>query len=116
MTATEQHPAASATSEETVGSRAGTQRIYVYTVIGKDRTPWTRTEGSTEVAGAGLFKVGQTTKPTARDRIKQQLGTAYPDLTGVSILVDEPAIRLDGSQFTDHDVHHALKAAGIQRD
>jgi hypothetical protein len=116
MTAVQQHPATTATSEETVGSRAARQRIYVYTVIGKDKTPWTRTNGSTQISGVGLFKVGQTTKPTARERIKQQLGTAYPNLAGVSILVDEPAVRHDGSQFTDHDVHHALKAAGIQRD
>jgi hypothetical protein len=37
-----------------------------------------------------LIKVGQTTKGTAPPRIKQQLGTAYPGLKGVQILLDEP--------------------------
>lgn len=90
-------------------------RIYVYTVIGKDAEPWERTVGSTLVTGSGLVKIGQTTKSTARARINQQLGTAYPGLKGVSILLDEPAVRRDGSEFSDHDVHAALVAAGINR-
>lgn len=90
-------------------------RIYVYTVVGKDAEPWERTGGATLVTGSGLVKVGQTTKGTARARIKQQLGTAYPALKGVDILYDEPALRADGTEFTDHDVHAALVAAGINR-
>lgn len=90
-------------------------RIYVYTVLGKDAERWERAEGSKLTTGAGLLKVGQTTKGTARARIKQQLNTAYPGLTGVSILLDEPATRTDGSEFSDHDVHAALVAAGINR-
>ncbi len=66
-------------------------------------------------AGAGLIKVGQTTKRSARERIKQQLGTAYPNLDGVEILLDEPAVRDDGTEFTDHEVHAALVKAGIRR-
>ena len=92
-----------------------TKRIYVYTVVGKDAEPWERTEGSTLVTGEGLLKVGETTYPTARQRIKQQLGTAYPGLKGVSIRYDEPATRADGTEFSDHDVHAALVAAGINR-
>lgn len=90
-------------------------RIYVYTVVGKDAEPWERTLGSTLVSGFGLVKVGQTTKATARARIKQQLGTAYPELKGVNILLDELAVRKDGSEFSDHDVHAALVAAGVTR-
>lgn len=90
-------------------------RIYAYTVIGKDDTDWQRTIGQTVTEGKGLIKVGQTTKRSARERIKQQLGTAYPDLQGVSILLDEPATREDISEFSDHDVHYALVAAGIKR-
>ncbi|OYN84023.1 GIY-YIG nuclease family protein [Parenemella sanctibonifatiensis] len=90
-------------------------RIYAYTVVGKNDEPWERAEGSRLVTGAGLVKVGQTTKPTARARIKQQLGTAYPGLKGVDILLDEPATRKDGTEFSDHDVHTALVAAGINR-
>jgi len=90
-------------------------RIYVYTVVGKDSEPWERNEGVKLTKGAGLLKVGQTTKGTARARIKQQLNTAYPGLKGVSILVDEPATRADGSEFSDHEVHAAIIAAGISR-
>ena len=93
-----------------------TIRVYVYTVVGKDAEPWERTEGSKLITGAGLVKVGQTTKGTARARIKQQLGTAYPNLKGVSILFDELASRTDGTEFSDHDVHAALVAAGINRN
>ncbi len=90
-------------------------RIYAYTVVGRDAEPWERTVGQTHTTGAGLIKVGQTTKSTARARIKQQLGTAYPNLEGVRILLDQPAVRDNGTEFTDHDVHHALVAAGIKR-
>lgn len=90
-------------------------RIYAYTVVGKDAEPWERISGQTRTVGAGLIKVGQTTKPNARERIKQQLGTAYPNLEGVEILLDEPAARNDANEFTDHDVHAALVANGIKR-
>lgn len=90
-------------------------RIYAYTVVGKDAEPWERISGQTLTKGKGLIKVGQTTRRTARQRIKQQLGTAYPNLDGVEILLDEPATRDDGSEFSDHDVHAALVGAGIRR-
>ncbi|AVZ39872.1 MULTISPECIES: DEAD/DEAH box helicase [unclassified Dietzia] len=90
-------------------------RVYAYTVVGKDDDLWQRTHGQTRISGRGLVKVGQTTKATARARIKQQLNTAYPGLKGVSILLDEPAVRADGFEFSDRDVHSALVAAGINR-
>ncbi|WP_454165380.1 DEAD/DEAH box helicase [Gordonia iterans] len=92
-----------------------TNRIYAYTVVGKDNEPWERSAGETLTTGYGLIKVGQTTKSKARARIKQQLGTAYPNLKGVQILLEEPAVRADGTEFSDHDVHAALVAAGIRR-
>lgn len=92
-----------------------TNRIYAYTVIGKNDDDWQRSIGETATRGRGLIKVGQTSLKKARTRIKQQLGTAYPKLEGVEILLDEPATREDGSEFSDHDVHHALVAAGIKR-
>ncbi len=92
-----------------------TNRIYAYTVVGKDAEPWERVSGQTRITGAGLIKVGQTTKRTARERIKQQLGTAYPNLDGVDILLDELAVRDDGSEFSDREVHAALVKAGIRR-
>ena len=92
-----------------------TRRIYAYTVLGKDAEPWQRKIGRKLINGAGLIKVGETTKRTARARIKQQLGTAYPNLEGVTILLDELACRDDGSEFSDRDVHAALVSAGIRR-
>jgi hypothetical protein len=92
-----------------------TRRIYAYTVIGKNAEPWRRKVGRRVIKGAGLIKVGETTKRTARERIKQQLGTAYPKLEGVTILLTEVATRDDGSEFSDHDVHAALVAQGIKR-
>lgn len=97
------------------GQRDVANRIYAYTVVGKDAQPWERHRGQTRVTGRGLIKVGQTTRRSARERIKQQLGTAYPNLDGVEILFDEPAVRDDGNEFTDHDVHAALVAAGVRR-
>ncbi|MAU82989.1 MAG: hypothetical protein CME34_14165 [Gordonia sp.] len=92
-----------------------TNRVYAYTVVGKDAEPWERADGQTLITGQGLIKVGETTKPSARARIKQQLNTAYPGLKGVNILLDESAERADGTEFSDHDVHAALVAAGINR-
>lgn len=92
-----------------------TRRIYAYTHSGKDSETWERTVGQTRATGTGLIKVGHTTRRSARERIKQQLGTAYPNLEGVTILLDEEATRDDGSEFTDHRVHAALVAAGIKR-
>ena len=90
-------------------------RIYAYTVVGKDDVPWERLTGQTRVTGAGLIKVGQTTKRSARERVKQQLGTAYPNLDGVKILLDEPAVRDDGTEFSDHQIHATLVKAGVRR-
>ncbi|WP_454859578.1 GIY-YIG nuclease family protein [Promicromonospora soli] len=92
-----------------------TRRIYAYTVVGKDSQPWQRS-GPALVSGVGQIKVGETTKPTARARIAQQLGTAYPRLEGVRILLDELAVRKDGTEFRDHDLHHALVASGVRKD
>jgi hypothetical protein len=100
---------------ETIGSPQKPRRVYAYTVPGKKDEPWSRTVGSTQTSGVGLIKVGETTKATARERIKQQLGTAYPGLKGIDIYFDEPAQRTDHSYFRDYDVHRALVEAGIRR-
>ena len=100
---------------ETVGSPAKPRRVYAYTLPGKDSEKWTRAVGGTKTTGTGLVKVGETTKKDARTRIKQQLGTAYPDLDGVTVYLNEQAKRKDGSFFRDHDVHRALSDAGIRR-
>jgi hypothetical protein len=92
-----------------------TKRVYAYTVVGKDAEPWERVSGQTVTHGTGLIKVGETTRTTARVRIKEQLGTAYPNLDGVSILLDESAIRDDGTEFGDQDLHTVLLQQGIKR-
>jgi len=65
--------------------------------------------------GRGRFKVGWTGRPDALVRIKEQSGTMYPDGDGISIVLDEPAVRADGTAFTDTDVHRVLDGAGVQR-
>ena len=101
---------------ETVGSAVAARRIYAYSLPGKDTQTWERTSGGTHVTGTGLIKVGDTTKANVLERIKQQLGTAYPHLDGVTLLLDTEAQRVDGTAFRDHDVHRALVARGIRKD
>lgn len=101
---------------ETIGSTGVSRRIYAYTLPGKDAHSWSRSVGGTQVTGTGLIKVGDTTKADVLARIKQQLGTAYPHLEGVTLLLDTPAHRNDGSPFRDHDVHRALVAKSIKKD
>ena len=57
----------------------------------------------------GLLKVGFTNR-NAQERVKEQLGTS-----GLSykIVLEESAMRNDGSAFTDHDVHRYLKQMNI---
>jgi hypothetical protein len=93
----------------------GPGRIYVYTAPGY-HTAWTRTVGSTSQSGEGRLKVGYTGRTDPRVRVKEQTGTVYPGGDGIVILLDEPAVREDGTAFTDHDVHKVLTAAGIQRN
>jgi hypothetical protein len=89
-------------------------RIYVYTAPGYD-TPWMRTVGSTTIEGRGRFKVGFTSRPDTRVRIKEQTGTVYPDGDGIVVHLDEPAVRNDGTTFEDHAVFKLLDRAGIKR-
>lgn len=89
-------------------------RLYVYRAPGYD-SPWERTVGSATIGGHGRLKVGFTGRADSRVRIKEQTGTVYPDGEGIEIVLDIPAVRLDGSNFDDHDVHRVLTEAGIQR-
>jgi hypothetical protein len=57
----------------------------------------------------GLLKVGFTIRDV-RTRIHEQLITTGLDY---KIVLEEPAMRNDGSSFLDHDVHKQLKKAGI---
>ncbi len=102
-------------SAETVPVPAARKLVYAYTVPGRKDERWTRSTGQVPVSGRGLIKVGETTKASAAERIKQQLNTAYPGLVGVDVLLEQEAKRADGTWFGDRDVHRALVAAGIAR-
>ena len=62
----------------------------------------------------GFLKVGYTTK-TAQERVAQQYGTLRPGGKTYKIVLEESAIRNNGSTFTDHDVHRMLEKHGIRR-
>jgi hypothetical protein len=61
---------------------------------------------------AGLLKVGYTTV-NAQDRVAQQYPTLRPGKLPYRIVLEESAMRNDGTTFTDHDVHRHLRTAGI---
>jgi hypothetical protein len=71
--------------------------IYAYELIGVD-------------THKGLLKVGYTTR-TSKDRIAEQLKTSR---VKYKIVFEEPAMRNDGSAFTDFDVHRYLRKRGIK--
>ena len=62
---------------------------------------------------AGLLKVGYTTVD-AQSRVAQQYPTLRPGSPPYRIVLEEPAMRGDGSAFTDHDVHRMLRINGIK--
>lgn len=61
----------------------------------------------------GLLKVGFTTK-SVQERVAQQYPTLRPGPKPYRIVLEESAMRNDGSSFTDHDVHRMLRAQGFQ--
>lgn len=71
-------------------------RIYAYLIADK--------------AHEGLLKVGQTTRDV-KHRVAEQLKTAA--IKNYRIELDEPAVRDDGSVFTDHEVRTALETKGF---
>ena len=62
---------------------------------------------------AGLLKVGYTTVG-ARERVARQYPTLRPGKLPYRIVMEESAMRNDGSVFTDHDVHKMLRNNGIR--
>ena len=63
---------------------------------------------------AGLLKVGYTTVD-AKSRVAQQYPTKKPGALPYKIVLKEPAMRSDGTVFTDHDVHRMLRHNGVQK-
>ncbi len=60
----------------------------------------------------GLLKVGYTTVDV-QTRVAQQYPTKKPGKLPYRILMEESAMRNDGTTFTDHDVHRHLREQGI---
>ncbi len=77
-------------------------RIYAYTEPQYENTKWEHGR-----SGKGLIKVGYTQR-TAQERIEEQR-VNQPVKNPYTILLDEIAIRKDGTYFTDHDVHKVLE-------
>ena len=61
----------------------------------------------------GHLKVGYTTR-TARERLDEIYNIQTPGPKPYKIVLEESAMRHDGTAFTDHDVHRYLKAAGFR--
>lgn len=60
----------------------------------------------------GLLKIGYTIK-TAQERVAEQYPVLRPGDKPYKIVLDEPAIKENGSTFTDHDVHRLLRKNGF---
>ncbi len=61
----------------------------------------------------GLLKVGYTTR-TAKERLDEIYPLKAPGKPPYRIHLEEPAMRNDGTVFTDHDVHRYLRIVGIK--
>ena len=83
--------------------------IYAYTEPQYANVQWNGVR-----PGKGLLKVGYTSKDV-RDRIEEQFPVKGPFENSYTILVDEFAIRDDGTLFMDHDVHKVLEAMNVTR-
>lgn len=60
----------------------------------------------------GMLKIGYTIK-SAQERVAEQYPILKPGKIPYVIHIDEPAIRRDGSVFTDKDVHRILRQRGF---
>ena len=61
----------------------------------------------------GLLKVGSTAK-SVQDRVAQQYPTTRPGKLPYRIVLEESAMRSDGSAFTDYEVHRYLRQKGFK--
>ena len=61
----------------------------------------------------GLLKVGYTTVDV-QNRVAQQYPTRRPGKLPYKIVLEESAMRNDGTTFTDHEVHGCLKKRGFK--
>ena len=59
----------------------------------------------------GLLKVGYTTRDV-QERVAEQYPTRRPGKLPYRIVLEESAMRSDGTVFTDHEVHRCLRSMG----
>ena len=64
---------------------------------------------------AGHLKVGYTTR-TAKQRLDEIYNIAMPGKPPYRILLEESAMRSDGTAFYDHEVHRHLRKAGVRNE
>ena len=69
----------------------------------------------TQTQYKGLVKVGYTSVDVKK-RVAQQYPTLRPGNLPYRILVDEPAMKNDGSIFSDHEVHKQLQKNGFIKE
>ncbi len=62
---------------------------------------------------AGLLKVGYTVADV-QARVAQQYPTLKPGKPPYRIVLEESAMRNDGTTFTDHDIHRYLRMVGVK--
>jgi hypothetical protein len=85
----------------------------VFFPLRPDSTPTIYAYEDTNPQYAGLLKVGYTTVD-AQSRVAQQYPTKKPGKLPYCIVLEESAMRGDGSVFTDHDVHRMLRVNGVK--
>ena len=78
-----------------------------------DSSPTVYAYEDTNPQYAGLLKVGYTAGD-ARSRVAQQYPTLRPGKPPYRILLEESAMRNDGTTFTDRDIHRYLRNRGIK--
>lgn len=63
----------------------------------------------------GLLKVGYTAK-NVQERVAAQYPTLRPGPLPYRIVLEEDAIRNDGTTFTDREVHRMLRINGVRQE
>lgn len=61
---------------------------------------------------AGLLKIGYTTRPVV-ERMAEHYPTVTPGQKPYRIVLEESAMRPDGTAFTDHEIHRSLRQHGV---
>ena len=79
----------------------------------RNRSPTIYAYEDTNPQYAGLLKVGYTTVD-AQSRVAQQYPTTKPGKPPYRIVLEESAMRNDGTVFTDHEVHRYLRISGVK--